>query len=158
MILGTKARYAVMALVDLTKHGVGKPVTLADIAERQEISLAYLEQIFPKLKKANLVKPVRGPGGGYLLAKEPSHTLVLDIIEAVDESLKMTRCTKDHTSGGCMTSKAQCLTHALWAGLGNQIEHYLRNVSLQDVCNKTLPGSPKQHPAPTWNEGALALA
>jgi Rrf2 family iron-sulfur cluster assembly transcriptional regulator len=138
MILGTKARYAVMALVDLAKYGESKPVTLADIAGRQEISLAYLEQIFPKLKKANLVKPVRGPGGGYLLARDTSEIPVLEIIEAVDESLKMTRCKSEHT-GGCMTSKAQCLTHALWAGLGHQIEHYLKNVCLKDVCEKNLP-------------------
>lgn len=138
MILGTKARYAVMALVDIAKYSAGKPVTLADIAERQEISLPYLEQIFPRLKRAGLVKPVRGPGGGYLLACSSKETMVLAIIEAVDESLKMTRCNKED-KGGCMSGKTQCLTHALWAGLGRQMEQYLRHVSLYDVCEKNLP-------------------
>lgn len=135
MILGTKARYAVMALVDLVKYCDGRPVTLADIASRQEISLAYLEQIFPKLKKAGLVKPIRGPGGGYLLARHASRTWILDIVEAVDESLKMTRCA-NNGKDGCMASKAQCVTHALWAGLGNNIEEYLGSISLQDVCER----------------------
>lgn len=140
MILGTKARYAVMALVDLVKYSNDKPMTLSDIATRQEISLAYLEQIFPKLKRANLVKSVRGPGGGYLLANPANETWVLDIVEAVDESLKMTRCTKEH-SGGCMSSKAQCVTHSLWAGLGNNIEEYLGSISLEDVCERRVSKS-----------------
>lgn len=135
MILGTKARYAVMALVDLTKHGRGRPVALGDIAARQEVSLAYLEQIFPKLKKAGLVKPVRGPGGGYLLAKAAGETSVLSVINAVDEALSMTRCTKEHT-GGCMSDKSQCLTHALWAGMGEQLENYLSRISLEDVVER----------------------
>lgn len=138
MILGTKARYAVMALVDIAKYGEGKPVTLADIAERQEISLPYLEQIFPRLKRPGLVKPVRGPGGGYLLARMSEDTMVLTIIEAVEESLKMTRCNKEEKTG-CMSGNVECLTHALWAGLGRQMEHYLRHVSLHDVCEKNLP-------------------
>lgn len=137
MILGTKARYAVMALVDLTQHCNGRPVTLADIAERQEISLAYLEQIFPKLKKANLVKPVRGPGGGYLLMRSPGETWILDIVGAVDESLRMTRCSPKRKEG-CMSNKTQCVTHALWAGLGQQIEDYLGRISLEDVCERRL--------------------
>ncbi len=137
MILGTKARYAVMALVDLAKNCNGRPVTLADIASRQEISLAYLEQIFPKLKKANLVKPVRGPGGGYLLAKPASETWILNIVEAVDESLQMTRCSKQHKTG-CMADKTQCVTHALWAGMGQKIEDYLRNISLEDVYERRI--------------------
>ena len=138
MILGTKARYAVMALVDLVKYSDGSPLALADIASRQEISLAYLEQIFPKLKKAGIIKPVRGPGGGYMLVEPANHTSVLDIIEAVDESLKMTRCNKTHTNG-CMSNNSQCLTHALWAGLGRHIEGYLSAVTLQDVCDKQIP-------------------
>jgi Rrf2 family iron-sulfur cluster assembly transcriptional regulator len=141
MILGTKARYAVMAMVDLVKYSNGKPVTLSDVAIRQEISLAYLEQIFPKLKRANLVQPVRGPGGGYLLANPANETWILDIVEAVDESLKMTRCNKEHL-GGCMSNKAQCVTHSLWAGLGHQIEDYLGNISLEDVCERRV-GKPR---------------
>lgn len=138
MILGTKARYAVMALVDLVRHSDGSPLALADIAERQEISLAYLEQIFPKLKKAGLVSPVRGPGGGYMIARTAQNIPVLEIIEAVDESLKMTRCKSEH-KGGCMSNNTQCLTHNLWAGLGRHIEGYLSAISLQDVCDKQIP-------------------
>lgn len=136
MLLGTKSRYAVMAMVDLALHTEdNKPVSLADMAMRQEISLAYLEQIFPRLRKAGLVLPVRGPGGGYLLAKPKSQTFVADIVTAADESLKMTRCEGPKT-GGCMQSGAKCLTHDLWEGLGNQIHAYLSAISLQDVCER----------------------
>jgi Rrf2 family transcriptional regulator, iron-sulfur cluster assembly transcription factor len=143
MILGTKARYAVMALVDLARYGNGRPVALADVATRQEVSLAYLEQIFPKLKKAGLVKPVRGPGGGYMLARGAEETWILSIINAVDESLSMTRCSKEH-AGGCMSNKSPCLTHALWAGMGEQLENYLSRISLEDVIERRL-GSAKQN-------------
>ena len=91
MRLSTKGRYAVMAMVDLATHSDGKPVALADIADRQEISLSYLEQLFGKLRKGGLVKSVRGPGGGYLLAREAGETRVSDIIMAVDELIKATR-------------------------------------------------------------------
>ena len=140
MILGSKARYAVMAMVDLARQETDKPTCLADIAERQEISLAYLEQIFLKLKKHGLVKPVRGPGGGYLLAEQPEDTPISAIIAAVDESLKMTRCDA-HAGGGCMADKARCLTHDLWEGLGNHIHAYLHGISLKDVCDKNLPAN-----------------
>ncbi len=157
MILGTKARYAVMALVDIAKYSAGKPITLADIARRQEISLAYLEQIFPKLKKAGLVKPMRGPGGGYLLAKQTEQTRVLDIVNAVDESLQMTRCNKEHQA--CMSSNVQCLTHTLWAGLGQQIEDYLGNISLYDVCEKKITLKPQTISLPpTWENIGVAIA
>jgi len=138
MILGSKARYAVMAMVDLAKNDSDKPMTLADISSRQEISLAYLEQIFPKLKKAELVFSIRGPGGGYMLSRAPADINVLSIIHAVDESLQMTRCEKEH-SGGCMSTKAQCVTHSLWAGLGNHIENYLEAISLSDICDRKMP-------------------
>ena len=138
MILGTKARYAVMALVDLSTHCQGRPVALADIAARQEISLAYLEQIFPKLKKAGIVKPVRGPGGGYLLAKGAHETRIIAIVEAVDESLQMTRCGDFKHKRGCMSNRAQCATHHLWQGLGDQITAYLSAVTLEDVCTRNI--------------------
>lgn len=93
MKLSTKGRYAVMAMVDLASHSRGNPVALADIAERQEISLSYLEQLFGKLRKGGLVKSVRGPGGGYLLARIPQQTRVSDIILAVDEPIQTTRCS-----------------------------------------------------------------
>lgn len=137
MILGTKSRYAVIAMVDLALNTDGrKPVCLADISARQEISLAYLEQIFPRLRKAGLVTPVRGPGGGYLLAKGHAETTVADIVVAADESLQMTRCSSGKGEKGCMKSGAQCLTHDLWEGLGNQIHAYLSAISLQDVCER----------------------
>ncbi len=135
MILGTKARYAVMAMVDLAAAGSAKPVRLTDIAKRQEIPLPYLEQIFARLKNGGLLKSVTGPGGGYLLARPASEVNIADIVVAVDESLRMTRCDKQH-EGGCMASKAQCITHNLWDGLGRQIYGYLQGVTLKDVGGK----------------------
>jgi len=91
--LSTKGRYAVMAMVDLARQGANRPVTLAEIAERQDISLSYLEQLFGKLRKGAQVKSVRGPGGGYMLPRHPSEMRIVDIIVAVDEPIKATRCT-----------------------------------------------------------------
>lgn len=132
MLLGTKSRYAVMAMVELAGRDVGKPVTLAELAQTQEITLPYLEQIFSKLKQAGLVKSVRGPGGGYVLARQAERIPISDIVGAVDESLKMTRCDK-HSTNGCMSTGARCLTHDLWDGLGQQIFNYLNAISLADV-------------------------
>lgn len=138
MILGTKARYAVMAMVELTGRDGSKPVTLAELAQSQEITVPYLEQIFSKLRAGGLVKSVRGPGGGYVLAKPASQMPISDIVEAVEESLKMTRCgAAEH--GGCMSKKSRCLTHDLWAGLEKQIFSYLSSVSLEDVRNRNVP-------------------
>ena len=150
MILGTKARYAVMAMVDLAGREASKPVTLAMIAEAQEIPLPYLEQIFVKLKKCGLVNSVRGPGGGYLLAKPVKETRVSEIIVAVEEALKMTRC-ESHGTGGCMASKARCVTHDLWEGLGNHIYEYLSSVTLQDVCERRVSGTGKMVPASAFS-------
>lgn len=138
MLLGTKSRYAVMAMVELAGRDVGKPVTLAELAQTQEITLPYLEQIFSKLKQAGLVKSVRGPGGGYVLARPAADVPISDIVGAVDESLKMTRCEKNndktgHSANGCMSTGARCLTHDLWDGLGQQIYNYLNAISLADV-------------------------
>ncbi len=144
MILGTKARYAVMALVDLVKHCDGKPMPLSEIAERQEISLAYLEQIFPKLRKAGLVRAIRGPGGGYLLANHASQISILKIVNAVDESLKMTRCGDELTSSCLSDGKKRCVTHSLWVGLGKNIENYLSAISLQDVCEQAMRADKKR--------------
>ena len=140
MKLSTKGRYAVMAMVDLAAHAMDKPVALADVADRQDISLSYLEQLFGKLRKAGLVKSVRGPGGGYLLAHGASDTRVADIIMAVDEPIKTTRCTPGSPSG-CQSDRARCLTHDLWEELGNQIYLYLSSVSLQDVVDKRVLGT-----------------
>ena len=127
-----------MAMVDLALHGHEKPVTLTAIATRQEIPLAYLEQIFAKLKHAGLVASVRGPGGGYRLAKEAQATNMAEIVLAAEESIKMTRC-ESGSHEGCMAPKTRCLTHDLWEGLGDQIYHYLHSITLQDVTTRRLP-------------------
>jgi Rrf2 family iron-sulfur cluster assembly transcriptional regulator len=111
------------------------PITLSDIAERQEISLSYLEQLFSRLRKAGLVKSVRGPGGGYVLARPASDLCVADIVLAVDEPLRTTRCRPD-SGRGCITDGGRCLTHDLWEELGNQIYSFLSAVSLEDVCTR----------------------
>ena len=140
MRLSTKGRYAVMAMVDLAKHSAGEPISLAEIAERQEISLSYLEQLFAKLRKGGLVRSVRGPGGGYLLAFAAAETRISDIILAVDEPIRATRCTPGAPTG-CRGNKSRCLTHDLWEELGNQIHLYLSSVSLADVCERRLLGT-----------------
>ncbi len=140
MKLSTKGRYAVMAMVDLACNSKGSPVALADIAERQEISLSYLEQLFAKLRRGHLVRSVRGPGGGYLLAHAVGQVRISDIIVAVDEPLHATRCAPGSPSG-CRTNKSRCLTHDLWEELGNQIHLYLSAVTLADVVNRRILGS-----------------
>ncbi len=140
MRLSTKGRYAVMAMVDLAANSNGSPVALADIAERQEISLSYLEQLFAKLRKGGLVKSVRGPGGGYLLAYTADDTRVSDIILAVDEPIRTTRCA-NITPQGCRTNRSRCLTHDLWEELGNQIHMYLSSVTIADVVQKRVIGT-----------------
>jgi Rrf2 family iron-sulfur cluster assembly transcriptional regulator len=137
MRLSTKGRYAVMAMVDLARRETEavRAVALADIAARQEISLSYLEQLFARLRRRGLVKSARGPGGGYRLAKQASETTIADIVHAVDEPLRATRCG---AGKGCMTKGERCLTHDLWADLGEHIEHYLESVSLADVATGRL--------------------
>lgn len=137
MKLSTKGRYAVMAMADLGKVEPGKPVALADVAERQEISLSYLEQLFGKLRRAGLVKSVRGPGGGYLLSREAGEIRISDVISAVDEPINATRCTN---AEGCHSDKARCLTHDLWQALSYQIHLYLSSVTLADVCARKVLG------------------
>jgi Rrf2 family iron-sulfur cluster assembly transcriptional regulator len=138
--LSTKGRYAVMAMVDLATHSGGKPIALADVADRQEISLSYLEQLFGRLRRGNLVKSVRGPGGGYLLARGAEHIRVADVILAVDEPIKATRCTPG-SQAGCHGGAKRCLTHDLWEELGNQIYLFLSSVSLADVVDRKVLGS-----------------
>jgi Rrf2 family iron-sulfur cluster assembly transcriptional regulator len=138
--LGAKARYAVMAMVDLACHCNGAPVCLADIAERQEISLPFLEQLFAKLRRSGLVKSVRGPGGGYLLAHHRDDTRIADIILAVDEPIHAVRCTPGAATG-CRIDRSRCLTHDLWEELSNQIHLYLSSVSLGDVCERRILGT-----------------
>jgi Rrf2 family transcriptional regulator, iron-sulfur cluster assembly transcription factor len=140
MKLSTKGRYAVMAMADLAAHDGGvKPVSLAEIARRQEISLSYLEQLFAKLRKGNLVKSVRGPGGGYRLARPAGELRIADIIISVDEPISATRC-REGSPKGCMGAEGRCVTHDLWEELGRQIHVFLASVSLADVVEKRVLG------------------
>ncbi len=139
MKLTTKGRYAVMAMADLARNGGEKPLSLADIAERQEISLSYLEQLFAKLRKGGLVRSVRGPGGGYLLSRPASAVRVSDIIFAVDEPIRATRCTPGSPIS-CQGAKGRCLTHDLWEELSNHIHLFLSAVTLDDVSSQKVLG------------------
>lgn len=142
MRLSTKGRYAVMAMADLAKNGrsdgVTRAVPLAEIALRQEISLSYLEQLFARLRKSGLVQSVRGPGGGYRLAKGADATVIAEIVLAVDEPIRATRCIGHSSPKGCMMAGERCITHNLWEDLGDEIHRYLAAVSLEDVVmNRT---------------------
>ncbi|MDP1619158.1 Rrf2 family transcriptional regulator [Phenylobacterium sp.] len=137
MRLSTKGRYAVMAMADLARREGDKAVALAEIAQRQEISLSYLEQLFARLRREGLVVSARGPGGGYRLARTASETNIAQIVLAVDEPLRATRCGQDARQG-CMLSGEKCLTHDLWEEMGRQIHAYLESVSLADVVQGRL--------------------
>ncbi len=132
MRLTTRGRYAVTAMLDLALHSQSRPVSLAEISERQTISLSYLEQLFSKLRKAGLVDSVRGPGGGYLLVGQADLVCVADIIKAVNESVDSTNCGgKGDCQGGSI-----CLTHNLWDALSRQINDFLSGISLADLVAK----------------------
>jgi Rrf2 family iron-sulfur cluster assembly transcriptional regulator len=138
MQLSTKGRYAVMAMADLAGRGGAGAVSLADIAERQQLSLAYLEQLFARLRRKGLVISSRGPGGGYRLARPAEQVSIAEVVMAVDEPLRATRCAGHPASGGCMKGGARCLTHDLWEETGRQIQAYLASVSLADVLHGRL--------------------
>lgn len=138
MKLGTKGRYAVMALVDLAYHGKNKPLPLSEIAGRQSLPIAYLEQLFVKLRQKGFVASTRGQQGGYHLTREANTIRISDILEAIGEPIETTRC-KAESAVGCLGFKGQCLTHDLWAGLGQQMNQYLQGISLADVCERRLP-------------------
>lgn len=160
MKLSSKGRYAVMAMADLALHSSAKPVSLSEIADRQEISLSYLEQLFGRLRRNSLVRSVRGPGGGYLLAREPKAIRVSDIVIAVDEQLTATRC-KPGSATGCHKDHSRCITHDLWEELGNQIHLYLSSVSLADVVNRRVLGTSAVMPGravPTLESPPLGAA
>jgi len=131
MRLTTKGRFAVTAMVDLAICGGQDPVTLASISGRQKISLSYLEQLFGKLRRHKLVTSVRGPGGGYCLARPSAKISVADIIVAVDEPVDTTRCGG---KGDCHDER-QCITHDLWMGLNDALYRYLAEVNLQQLVN-----------------------
>lgn len=132
MRLTTKGRYAVTAMLDLALHAQEGPVSLADISERQGISLSYLEQLFAKLRRNGLVASVRGPGGGYRLARELAEIQVVQVIDAVNESVDATRC---QGLGDCHSGDT-CLTHHLWCDLSRQIHEFLSGISLADLVNR----------------------
>lgn len=131
MRLTTKGRFAVTAMVDLAMRGGRGPVTLAGISERQSISLSYLEQLFGKLRRNGIVDSVRGPGGGYCLARPSAKISVADIVIAVDEPLDATNCGE---MGNCRDGKP-CVTHNLWMGLNEKIYAYLAEISLQQLID-----------------------
>jgi len=130
--LTTKGRYAVTAMLDLAMHHGAGPITLADIAGRQGISLSYLEQLFSRLRKQQLVSSVRGPGGGYTLGRNADNIFVAQVIAAVDENVDTTRCGGAHN---CQDNQ-QCLTHDLWHDLSDRIYEYLNQISLQDLMSR----------------------
>lgn len=132
MKLTTKGRYAVTAMLDLALHTGAGPVALADISERQAISLSYLEQLFARVRKCGLVSSTRGPGGGYALSKSAAEISISDVIAAVDESVDATSC------GGVSSCQGdvRCLTHDLWTDLSQQIQSFLGGISLQDLMDK----------------------
>jgi Rrf2 family iron-sulfur cluster assembly transcriptional regulator len=136
MQLSTKGRYAVMAMTELAGEPPERAVTLSAIAERQQISRPYLEQLFARLRRQGLVRSVRGPGGGYRLARPASEMTVADVVTAVDEPLRATRCKGE--GPGCMHGGARCKTHALWVETGRQIHDYLAGISLADVLEGNL--------------------
>ncbi|PCH61720.1 MAG: Fe-S cluster assembly transcriptional regulator IscR [SAR86 cluster bacterium] len=132
MRLTTKGRYAVTAMLDLALHKNQGPVSLADISQRQAISLSYLEQLFSKLRRSNLVKSVRGPGGGYELQRGSEALFIADIVDAVNESVDTTKCKG---KGNCQEGET-CLTHHLWLDLSEQIHSFLESISLADLVAK----------------------
>lgn len=132
MRLTTKGRYAVTAMLDLALNFDASPISLADISTRQEISLSYLEQLFSRLRKQGLVTSVRGPGGGYLLATSSDKINIAQIVDAVDESIDVTKCGR---KGNCR-SGIKCLTHHLWCDLSDQIHSFLASISLADLVAK----------------------
>jgi Rrf2 family iron-sulfur cluster assembly transcriptional regulator len=141
MKLTTRGRYAVTAMLDLAINGGKKPVSLADISGRQEISLSYLEQLFAKLRRKQLVTSARGPGGGYRLARSGNDIFVAQIIDAVAESVDVTNC---QGKGNCHHGET-CLTHHLWEDLSGQIHDFLSQISLGDLMKGRGQRVNKQH-------------
>jgi Rrf2 family protein len=157
MELNTRGRYAVMAMADLAKYGEAGSVPLSAVALRQQISLDYLEQLFLKLRRAGLVESLRGRHGGYKLGRPASEIFVSEIMSAVEEGTRMTRCFGEEGSG-CVAER-RCLTHDLWNALGDRIENFLASVSLKDVLDG-IPSVPVQvraahaSPAPSLESSA----
>ncbi|MDA7778846.1 Rrf2 family transcriptional regulator [Candidatus Pelagibacter sp.] len=136
MKLTSKGRYAVMALADLAKFNSVNPVSLRDISLRQGISLDFLEQIFSKLKKYNIVKSIRGTNGGYILNKEPEKIKLANILSAVDEEVKTVQCKKE-SKKGCNSKTTKCITHNLWDELEIHINNFFEQKNLKDLINNS---------------------
>ena len=136
MKLTNKGRYAVMAMAELAKHNIKKPINLSEISIRQGISISFLEQIFLKLKNKDLVQSLRGPSGGYILNKSPEEIKLSNIIEAVDEKVKTLKCNKD-SKKGCNGKSIKCITHDLWAELEHHIMYFFEKNTLKDIVSKT---------------------
>ncbi|MDX2232864.1 MAG: Rrf2 family transcriptional regulator [Hyphomonadaceae bacterium] len=140
MRLTSKGRYAVMALADLAAHGgAARAVPLQEISERQAISLSYLEQLFARMRRAGLVAGVRGPGGGYKLVRAADAVRIADVIAAVNEPIKTTRC-KDGAMKSCQGKAGRCIAHDLWDELGRHIHGFLAAVTLEDVVSQRIRG------------------
>lgn len=133
MRLSTKAQYAVRAMVSLSLHGGDSPMTLKDIAVREEISLTYLEQLFVKLRRGRIVDSVRGPGGGYVLARPAAEIRVDEIIDSVEETLVPVSCMDE--AGRCVCTD-QCVSHSVWQGLAERIRHFLASITLDDLTKE----------------------
>ena len=143
MKLTSKGRYAVMAMADLAKNNVKEPTSLAEISLRQGISMSYLEQLFLKLRKNNLVQSSRGPSGGYVLAKPPGEIKLLNIIIAVDEKIKTVKCKKE-SKKGCNGKSIKCITHNLWDDLEIHINKFFENNTLNDILFKEVRNNPEE--------------
>ena len=135
MRLNTKSRYAVMALADMASFNANRPISLRDISIRQSISLLYLEQIFLKLKKNNIVKSIRGSNGGYVLSKHPNNLKLSEIFLALDQNVKTVGCDKN-SKKGCNGRTAKCITHNLWDELDLHINAFFENKKLEDLISK----------------------
>lgn len=154
MRLTTKGRYAVTAMLDLAVHATEGPITLADISQRQGISLSYLEQLFSKLRKRELVASARGPGGGYRLSREAEQINVAEVISAVDETVDATRCAGQ---GNCQNGE-ECLTHQLWTDLSEQLYKFLDGISLgQLVENRRVQDVAKRQDGRQEKDSLVAL-
>ena len=143
MKLTSKGRYAVMAMADLAKNYVKDPTSLTEISLRQGISISYLEQLFLKLRKNNLVQSTRGPSGGYILSKPPGEIQLLSIINAVDEKIKTVKCKKE-SKRGCNHKSIKCITHNLWDDLEIHINKFFENNTLNDILFKEVRNNPAE--------------
>ena len=143
MKLTSKGRYAVMAMADLAKNNAADPTSLTEISLRQGISIAYLEQLFLRLRKNNLVRSARGPSGGYILSRPPNEIKLLSIISAVDEKIKTVKCRKE-SKKGCNGKSIKCITHNLWDDLETHINKFFEDNTLNDILFKEVRNKPEE--------------